>query len=97
MRETSESPDDIGVQLGPADKIGITECAHKPSGALLVGQIFGVLEGEIEKQPLRLRNFLIEPARDRAFGYVTSKRIGCKGVGLAAEHVAWKLIEHEDE
>src|SRR6266568_5051258 len=97
MRETSEAPDDIGVQLCPADKIGITECAHKRNGALLVGQAFGVLEGEIKEQALRRRDFLIEPACDGALGYAARKRIGRECLRFAAEHVAWKLIEHEDE
>src|SRR5690242_15341687 len=97
MRETSEAPDDIGVQLGPAREVGIAERVHERDRALLVGEAFGVLEGEIEKLALGRRDLLIEPARDRAFGYAASKRIGREGVGLAAEHVAWKLIEYEDE
>src|SRR6266699_1016992 len=97
MRESSEAPDDVGVHFCPADKIGITECAHKRNGALLVGEVFGVLEGEIEEQALGRRDFLIEPARDRALGHTTRKRIGRESLRFAAEHIAWKLIEHEDE
>src|ERR1700704_2125334 len=97
MRETPETSDDVGVDLCPADKIGITEFAHKCNGALLVGQAFGVLERQIEEQALGRRDLSIELARDRAFGYSARKRIGREGIGLAAEHVAWKLIEYEDE
>src|SRR5438874_11664378 len=97
MRESSEAPDDIGVQLGPAGKVGITERAHKRDGALLIGQVFGVLEGEIEEQAFGRRDFLIELARDRALGHAARKRIGCESLRLAAEHIAWKLIEYEDE
>src|SRR5882762_8689629 len=97
MRETSEAPDDIGMQLCPARKVGTAERADERNRALLVGQAFGVFERQIEEQPLGRRDLLIEPARDRALGHATRKRIGREGIGLAAEHVAGKLIEYEDE
>src|SRR5262245_35879953 len=37
MREAAEPPDDVGVQLGPAQQVGVAECAHERNAALLVG------------------------------------------------------------
>src|SRR3954451_21751046 len=97
MRETSEAPDDIGVQLCPACEVGIAKRAHERDRTLLVAQAFGVLEWEIEKLPLGRRDLSVQPASNCAFGHPARKRIGRESIRLAAEHVAGKLIEHNDE
>src|SRR5258705_9045363 len=97
MRETSEAPDDFCMQLCPAREVGIVERAHKRDGALLVGEVFGVLERQIEEQALGRWDLSVESARDCASGHGARKRIGRESIGVAAEHVAWKLIEYEDE
>src|SRR5882724_12608950 len=97
MRETSEAPNDIGMQLCPAREVGVAERADERDRALLVSQDFGVLERQIEEQALGGRDFLVESARNCAFVHRARRRIGRESIGVAAEHVAWKLIEYEDE
>jgi hypothetical protein len=97
MRETSEAPNDIGMQLCPAGEVGTTERAYERDRALLIGQIFRMLEWKIEEQALGRRDFLVEPARNCAFSHSARKRIGCESIGFATKHVARELIEHEDE
>src|SRR3954470_23248770 len=97
MRETSETPNDVSMQLCPAGKIRIAERTYKHHGALLVGQVFGMLKGEIEEQSLGRRDLLIESARNRAFGHAARERVSCESIGFGTKHVAWKLIEHDDK
>src|SRR5438445_4462323 len=68
VREAAEAADDVGVQLGPFQEIGIAQRADQRDGAFLIGKLFGMLERQIEEQPLRLRDALIEAARDGAVG-----------------------------
>src|SRR4051812_21338587 len=97
MRETSEAPDDFGMQLCPAREVGIVERAHERDRALLVGEAFGVLERQIEEQALGRRDLSVESAHDCSSGCGARKLIGRESIGLAAEYVAWKLIEYKDE
>src|SRR5262245_29444101 len=97
MWKTSEAPDDFGMQFCPAGKVGIAERAHQCDGALLVGEAFGVLERQIEEQALGRRDLSVESAHDCASGRGARKRIGRESIRLAAEHVARKLIEDENE
>src|SRR5580692_6521697 len=39
----------------------------------------------------------IETVRQSAIGYRARQRIGGKGVGAVAEHIAWKLIEQDQQ
>src|SRR5262249_40808080 len=97
MRGTSEAPNDIGVQLGPAAQVVTTERVYERDGALLVGQAFRVLERQIEEQAPARRDFLVEPACNRALGHGARQRIARESLRFAPEHIAGKLIEYEHE
>ena len=47
--EAAEAADDVGVQLRPLQKFGVTSRREQRAAMLLVGQMFGVLERQIEE------------------------------------------------
>src|SRR3981081_2048079 len=66
VREAAEPANDVGMQFGPFDRIGVAGCAVEGDAALLVGEIFRMLERQIEERPLGDRDDLVETARERA-------------------------------
>src|SRR5882757_9631319 len=94
MREAAEAANDIGVMLGPFGRIRVAARAIEGDAALLVGEIFRMLERQIEEHPLGGRDGLVEATRDRARRDLASQWIGREGAGVPAEHVARKLVEH---
>src|SRR5262249_29385037 len=97
VREAAEPADNVRMQLGPFDRIGIAARAVERDAPLLVGNLFGMLQRQIEESALRHREALVEAARDRAPRNLSRERIGREGARAAAEHVAGKLVEHDDE
>src|SRR4029079_18175799 len=51
VREAAEPADDVGVQLGPFQEIGIAGRSKKRAAFLLVGHQFRMLERQVEKLP----------------------------------------------
>mgnify|MGYP001002171189 CR=1 FL=1 len=77
--------------------LGIIGVAAEADATLLIVVMFRMHEGQIEKAPLRNCESAVEFTRNRARGNPTRERIGGERVRRAAEHVARKLVEHEDE
>src|SRR5712671_7003491 len=97
VREAAEPADDVGVMLGPFDRLRVVGRAVEGDAALLVGELFRMLERQVEEHPLGGRDELVEAARDRARRDLARQRIGREGAGISAEHVARKLVEHDQE
>ena len=53
MREAAEAADDVGVHLGPFERLGVARSAIERDTALLVGERFGMLERQVEEATLR--------------------------------------------
>src|SRR3954451_21445763 len=87
MREAAETADDVDMQLTPADLLGVADTAKQCEPAFLVGQIFRVLERQVEELPVFFDELLIEAAADGAVGYCACQRVGGEGARTAAEHV----------
>src|ERR1700704_284200 len=88
VREAAEPANDVGMQFGPFDRIGVAGCAVEGDAALLVGEIFRMLERQIEERPLGDRDDLVEAARGRARRDRARQRIGREGTGGPAEDLA---------
>ena len=61
MRETTEAVDDRLVRLSPFGELRIAQRGHQRDAALLGLAILSVLEGQIQKHALVLRQPGIEP------------------------------------
>src|SRR5215470_5732789 len=96
VREAAEAADDIEVKLGILEGALVSGSPAEIAAALLVGQRFRVHVGEIEERPLRLGGLAVETALDRAARRGAGERIGGVHGGAAAEHIARKLVEHDD-
>ena len=79
VREAAEAADDVGVQLGPFEGVGVAARAVERDAALLVGERLGMLERQVEEAALRHRDLPVEAASDRARGDLARKRIGREG------------------
>src|SRR5262245_51312620 len=97
MGEAAEAADDVGVVLGIFQAVVVAQRAVEGDAAFLVGQRFRVHERQIEERAQVLWHRLVEAALQRAVCARAGERIGRKGAGAAAEHVARKLVEHDDE
>src|SRR3974390_2367146 len=97
MREAAEPADDVGMQLGPFDRVRVAGRAVERDAALLVGERFGMLERQVEEAALRHGKALVEAAVDRSRCDGARQRIGRKGARAAAKHVARELGEQRDE
>ncbi len=97
MREPPEAVDDPLVGLRPFHQLGVAGGRIERDRQGLVGGILAMLQRHIEKLPFPHRKPHVElpvqrVAQDRACG-----RIGGERAGVAAKHVARKLIEHDDQ
>jgi hypothetical protein len=97
MREAAEPLDDDLVRNGMAQRLVIAERREQLDGAVLVGQAFAVLEGQVKEQTLVPGHAPIEARRNRILRQGEGQRIGGKGARRAAEHVARELVEDDHE
>src|SRR5215831_16624122 len=97
VREAAKTPNDIGVDLRPFQAVGVAARFIKCKPALLIREILRMLEREIEKGAHVRVNLGIEAADNSARGHRTRQWIGGKGARVAAEHVARKLIEQDQQ
>src|SRR5215470_10811124 len=97
VRKPSETTDDVGMLLGVFRELIVAVAARELHAAFLIGEIFRVLEREIEELALGVRDLPVEPASDGAIGDGAGNPIGLVSARVAAEHVARELVEHDDE
>src|SRR5437660_12643100 len=97
VREPAEAANDAGMLAGILEQILVAERAAERHAPLLVRQVLGMHERQIEELPFRHRTLPVEAARDGAVGNRTRKRVGGKSARLAAEHVARELVEYDDQ
>ena len=83
--------------LGVFRELIVAVAARERDAAFLIGEIFRVLEGQIEELTLDMRDLSVEPASDGAIGDGAGDTVGLVGAPVAAEHVARELVEHDDE
>src|SRR5215467_6524517 len=97
VREPPEATDDVGMSLGVFRELIVAVTARERDAAFLIGEVFRVLEREIEELAFGVRDLPVEPALDSAIGDGAGNSIGLVGARVAAEHVARELVEHDDE
>src|SRR5258708_25704129 len=97
VRESPEATDDVGVSLGVFRELIVAVAAREREAAFLIGEIFRVLEWQIEELALVMRDVAVEPASDGAIGDGAGSTVGLVGAPVAAERVARELVEHDDE
>src|SRR5712691_4320123 len=97
LRKPPEATDDVGVSLGVFGEFIVAVAAREREAAFLIGEIFRVLEWQIEELALDMRDLSVEPASDGAIGDGAGNPVGRVGAPVAAEHVARELVEHDDE
>ena len=97
VREPPEAADDVGMSLGVSRELIVAIAARERHAAFLIGEIFRVLEWQIEELALDMRDLSVEPATDGAIGDGAGNTVGLVGAPVAAEHVARELVEHDDE
>ena len=62
MREPAEAPDDVGVNFRPFQAVGVAGRLVKRDAALLIGEIFRMLERKIKKAAQFFRHLAVEAA-----------------------------------
>src|SRR5262245_10983138 len=97
VREAPEAADDVGMSPGVSRELIVAIAARERHAAFLIGEIFRVLERQIEELALGMRDPPVEPASDGAIGDGARDPIARVGAPVAAEHVARELVEHDDE
>src|SRR5262245_28933290 len=97
MREATEAADYVGVQFRPFQIFDISNRRVEGDTHVLIGQIFRVLKWKIKEAAHRNRNLTVEPAHDCAGGNRARERIGHESPRVAAKHVAWKLVEEDEQ
>src|SRR6516225_12494851 len=97
VREAPEAADDVGMSLDVSRELIVAIAARERHAAFLIGEIFRVLERQIEELALGMRDPPVEPASHGAIGDGAPAPIARVGAPVAAEHVARELVEHDDE
>src|SRR5215831_5738650 len=88
VREPPEATDDVGMLLGVCHELIVAVAARELNAAFLIGEIFRVLEREIEELALGVRDPPVEPASDGTIGDGAGNPVGLISAPVAAEHVA---------
>jgi hypothetical protein len=68
MRETAETPDDIPVRHRITQILRVSESDAERNGAVLVAQVFAMLERQIKKRAAIGIQTKVKPARQRKVG-----------------------------
>src|SRR6185437_934237 len=97
VREAPEAADNIGVYFRPFQPIRIARRLVKGDAALLVGNILGMFEGQIEEAAQFLRDLAVEAADDGSGGYRARQGVSRKCARVATKHVPRKLVEQYEQ
>src|SRR5260370_23543266 len=96
LRAAAQARNAVGVKAGVFEGAPVSRGPAQVAAAFLARERLRVHIREIEEWPLRLGGLPVETAVDGAAGRGAGKRIGGERSGAAAEHVARKLVEHDD-
>src|SRR5215210_2044537 len=88
-------PRGVGGYIGPARPV--REKAEKLDGAALILPVFAVHERHVQEHPLEGGELPVERVLDGVPGSLERRSVSGVGASVAAEHVAGKLVEHDDE
>src|SRR5262245_66420382 len=83
MRESAEATDDVGMLLGVFRELVVAVAAREFHAAFLIGEIFRVLERQIEELALDMRDLPVEHASDGAIGDGARNPVGLAGAPVA--------------
>src|SRR5439155_20558321 len=78
-----------------AELLAIAERGEEQDGAVLIGEILGVLEGQVEKSAFLRLQLLVELPVDRRSGDGEREMVRRELLRMPAEHVAGKLVEQD--
>src|SRR4249919_2795203 len=76
VREPAEAANDIGVYFGPFEIFRVSNRLVESDSELLIGEIFRVFKGKIEKAPQLLCNLTVETFDNGSRGYGTGETVG---------------------
>src|SRR5712691_13246337 len=97
VRKASEALDRVVMQLRPANQFLVLRRHEKLEAGFLIGEVLAVLEGEIKERLLGQFDFAVEAAFACPSRHGQRDRIGRECARGTSKHVAWKLVEHDDE
>src|SRR5687767_612054 len=101
MREAAEARNDFVMtsRIVDADRSArqILQRSEQRQRTALNSHVFSMLERQIRERPLRRAVELIEAAVHQTASGAESQRIRLEGASFSAKHVAWKLVEDDDE
>src|SRR6185503_16033152 len=96
VRKAAEATDDVGMNVRPFEAVGVARGLIAQEPALLVDQTLGMLERQIE-ETAHLGIGAVEAVEDGAARQRARLRVGGEGALVAAEHVARKLVEQDQQ
>ena len=97
MRKAAEPPYDVGMDFREFEVFRVIDATKQFDASLLIGELFRMHEGQVEKFKKRRLDALVDAAGEGTAGDIASHRVGCKSLRRAAKHVARKLVEDNDE
>src|SRR6185437_2378999 len=95
VREAPEAADDIGMQLGIFEVLGIGRIAEQFDSAKLVGDLLRMHERQIEKLAQRRVDPCVDAAIDGALCHLACVCVGGIRPRVAAKQVEGKLVAHD--
>jgi len=97
MREAAESTDNIRMDFGMAETLGIGTVAKESDATFLVGEVLRVHERQVKELPFLNRKLSIDPLAERPVGNGAGLRVGGISASLAAEQIARELVEKDEK
>ena len=98
MRKAAEARDDVVVVLGPAVVgFALHPGLEQPDLKVLIGAILRMLEGQVEEPADVSLNLQVVPGLQRLPGDHPRECIGGEGMASAAEGVARKLVQQDQQ
>ena len=98
MREAAKAGDDVVMMLGPAVfGLALHPGLEQFDLPVLVGAILRMLEGQVEEAADIALDLQVVPGRQCAPGEQQGQRIRRKGMAGAPEHIAWKLVQQDQQ
>ena len=97
MREAAETTDHVAMRFGVFHVVRVAKGGAQGNAAVLVGDVFGMFERQVEEHAQRGVDLGIEADVERAARVLACERVGGEGVRAVAEDVARYLIEQQDQ
>ena len=97
MRKATKAGDDFVMMFGPTVVGATLHGLEQGQLSILIGHVFRMLKRQVEKPSQLILDQLVLSGVKRPYREIPRQRIGGEGMAGIAKHIAWKLVQQDQQ